>query len=66
MRWLFYTAIGCFALGVLLVVIAVVVPLVTGEGALWAYLAAMFFAPLGFLLGIVYALLSGRPPKKKV
>lgn len=67
MRWLFYTAVGCFLLGVVCILIAVVVPLASdGQGALWAYLAAMVFAPLGFLLGIVYAVLSGRPPKNKV
>lgn len=60
MRWLFYTAMTCFFLGLLCVIIAVAYPLLTdGSGLLWAYIAAMVLTPLGFILGIAYALLSG-------
>lgn len=54
-----------FAVGIVATVAAIIVPLVSasGEGPTWVYLVAMICAPLGFLLAIVYAILSGRPPK---
>ncbi|WP_460722584.1 hypothetical protein [Nocardia heshunensis] len=58
--WLLYIALGLFTIGLLAVVaIFGVAGLTDSKPGLWLYLLAMC-APLGFLLAIVFALLSGR------
>ncbi len=53
-------ALGLFALGLLAVVAIFLIPILSdGSPGLWLYLAAML-APLGFILGLGYALWSGR------
>ena len=63
-RRLFLAAVSLFAIGVVFTIAATAVPFILGhDGPTWLYLGAMFFTPLGFLLGLAYALLSGRPPR---
>ena len=63
-RRLFLAAMSLFAIGVVFTVAATAAPFLLGhDGPTWLYLGAMFFTPLGFLLGLAYALLSGRPPR---
>ncbi|MFC9892641.1 hypothetical protein ACFVMC_03000 [Nocardia sp. NPDC127579] len=53
-------ALGLFALGLLAIIGIFLTPILTdGSAGLWLYLAAML-APLGFILGVGYALWSGR------
>lgn len=53
-----------FVIGVIFTVIAAGTPLVLGRDApTILYLAAMLFTPVGFLLGLLYAILGSRPPK---
>ncbi|MEV0250423.1 hypothetical protein AB0H76_27770 [Nocardia sp. NPDC050712] len=55
-----YFALGLFALGLLAVIGIFLTPILTdGTAGLWLYLLAML-APLGFILGVGYALWSGR------
>ncbi|MEV6772925.1 hypothetical protein AB0N05_30245 [Nocardia sp. NPDC051030] len=58
--WLLYVASALFAVGLLAIVAIFGIGLLTDSApGLWLYLLAMA-APLGFLLGIVFALWSGR------
>lgn len=54
-----------FVLGLIGVLASVAIPLLSSsdEGPTWVYLIGMLCTPLGFLLAIIYALLSGRRPK---
>ncbi|MBF6211732.1 hypothetical protein IU433_16435 [Nocardia puris] len=55
-----YVAMGLFLAGVLAVIAIFLTALITGSApGLWVYLIAML-APVGFLLGLIYALWSGR------
>lgn len=50
----------CFGLGILALVVIFAVLLISNTTpSLWLYFAAML-SPLGFLLGLIYALSSGR------
>lgn len=63
-RGLFITALVIFGIGVVFTIIAAGAPLVLGRDAPTVlYLAAMLFTPVGFLLGLLYAILGSRPPK---
>ena len=63
-RGLFIAAIVIFVIGVVFTIIAATAPLILGRDApTILYLAAMLFTPLGFLLGLLYAILGSRPPK---
>lgn len=63
-RGLFVAAMVIFFLGVAFTIIAALAPFVLGRDApTLLYLAAIFFTPLGFLLGLLYAILGSRPPK---
>ena len=55
-----------FAVGVIGVLASIAVPLLSAssEGPTWVYLVGMLCTPLGFVLAIIYALLSGRTPKR--
>lgn len=54
-------ALAIFAVGLLAIAAIFVVPAIDGEQPpLWLYLTAMLAAPLGFVLAIVCALMSGR------
>ncbi|WP_067703681.1 hypothetical protein [Nocardia jejuensis] len=58
--WLLYLAGALFAIGLLAIVAIFAIGLLSdSEPGLWLYLLAMA-APLGFLVGIVFALWSGR------
>ncbi len=53
-------AVALFGIGILAVVAIFVTPIVSDSSpGLWLYLLAML-APVGFLLGLVFALWSGR------
>jgi len=53
-----------FVIGVIFTVAAALTPLVLGRDApTFLFLGAMFFTPIGFLLGLLYAILGSRPPK---
>lgn len=53
-----------FAIGVVFTVAAALTPFVLGRDAPTVlYLGAMLFTPVGFLLGLLYAILGSRPPK---
>jgi len=57
-------ALTLFAAGLLAIAAIFLVPAVGGnEPPLWLYLTAMLAAPTGFVLAIVFALLSGRRAK---
>ncbi|WP_227998361.1 hypothetical protein [Nocardia australiensis] len=57
---LLYLALGLFAIGLLAIVAIFLTPILSDSSpGLWLYLTAML-APLGFLIGIGYALWSGR------
>ena len=63
-RGLFITAIVIFVIGVVFTIIAAAAPFILGRDApTILYLAAMLFTPVGFLLGLLYAILGSRPPK---
>ena len=63
-RGLFITTLVIFTIGVLFTIIAAATPLVLDRDApTILYLAAMLFTPVGFLLGLLYAILGSRPPK---
>ncbi|MDJ0393798.1 hypothetical protein QMK17_10695 [Rhodococcus sp. G-MC3] len=54
-------ALAIFVTGLLAIAAIFVVPAVNGDQPpLWLYLTAMIAAPLGFVLAIVFALMSGR------
>ncbi|WP_072805280.1 hypothetical protein [Rhodococcoides yunnanense] len=54
-------ALGIFAVGLAAIVAIFLVPAITHEQPpLWLYLTAMLAAPLGFVLALVFALMSGR------
>jgi hypothetical protein len=62
-RGLFVTALVIFTIGVLFTVAAALTPFVLGRDApTLLYLGAMSFTPVGFLLGLLYAILGSRPP----
>lgn len=62
-RGLFVTALVIFTIGVLFTIAAALTPFVLGRDAPTVlYLGAMLFTPLGFLLGLLYAILGSRPP----
>jgi hypothetical protein len=57
---LLYLALTLFAIGLLAIVAIFLTPVLSDSSpGLWLYLTAML-APVGFLIGIVYALWSGR------
>ena len=57
---LLVAALVCFGLGLLAIVVMFVTLLVWDDPpGLWIYLSAML-CPLGFLLGLIHALRSGR------
>ena len=63
-RGLFVAALVVFAVGVVFTILAVLTPFVIGRDApTLLYLGAMFFTPVGFLLGLLYAILGSRPPE---
>lgn len=58
--WLLYVALGLFAAGLLAVVAIFLTPVLSdSDPGSWLYLIAML-APVGFLMGVGYALWSGR------
>ncbi|RDI61438.1 hypothetical protein [Nocardia pseudobrasiliensis] len=60
-RSLLYVALGLFAIGLVAIIAVFVVPLVSdARPGVWLYLIAMAATSLGLLLGIVFALWSGR------
>ena len=63
-RRLLRVAAVLFAVGVVFSVLAAVTPFVLGRDAPTAlYLGAMFFTPIGFLLGLASIFLGSRPPR---
>lgn len=63
-RGLFVTAIVIFTIGVVFTIIAALAPFVLGRDApTLLYLGAILFTPVGFLLGLLYAILGSRPPR---
>lgn len=63
-RGLFVAALIIFAIGVVFTILAAAAPFVLGRDAPTVlYLGAMIFTPVGFLLGLLYAVLGSRPPK---
>ncbi|MEU8897933.1 hypothetical protein AB0C65_18895 [Nocardia sp. NPDC048505] len=55
-----YVVLGLFALGLLAIIAIFLTPILSDSTpGLWLYLIAML-APLGFILGLGYALWSGR------
>lgn len=63
-RGLFVTALVIFSIGVIFTIVAAAAPFVLGRDApTILYLGAMVFTPVGFLLGLLYAILGSRPPK---
>lgn len=63
-RGLFVTALIIFSIGVAFTIVASLTPFVLDRDApTILYLGAMFFTPVGFLLGLAYAILGSRPPK---
>ena len=53
-----------FSIGVLFTIVAALTPFVLGRDApTILYVGAMLFTPVGFLLGLLYAILGSRPPK---
>lgn len=63
-RGLFVTAIVVFTIGAVFTIIAALTPILLGRDAPTVlYLGAILFTPVGFLLGLLYAILGSRPPK---
>lgn len=63
-RGLFIAALVVFAVGVVFTVLAALTPFVLDRDApTFLYLGAMVFTPVGFLLGLLYAILGSRPPR---
>ena len=63
-NWLLRLALGLFALGLLAIVAIFLTPIVTDDKpGLWLYLGAIVLTPLGFVLALIFALLSGRRVK---
>ncbi|AWH94794.1 hypothetical protein [Dietzia psychralcaliphila] len=63
-RGLFVAALAVFAVGVVFTILAALTPFVLGRDApTLLYLGAMVFTPVGFLLGLLYAILGSRPPR---
>lgn len=63
-RGLFIAAIVVFAIGVIFTILAALTPIILGRDAPTVlYVCAMLFTPIGFLLGLLYAILGSRPPK---
>ncbi len=63
-RGLFVAALVIFSIGVVFTIVAALTPFVLGRDApTILYLGAMFFTPIGFLLGLAYAIMGSRPPK---
>ena len=63
-RGLFVAALVVFAVGVVFTILAALTPFVIGRDApTELYLGAMIFTPVGFLLGLLYAILGSRPPR---
>ncbi|MFN3602037.1 MAG: hypothetical protein ACK4UY_11685 [Dietzia sp.] len=63
-RGLFVVALIIFAVGVVFTILAALTPFVLDRDApTLLYLGAMVFTPVGFLLGLLYAILGSRPPK---
>lgn len=57
-------ALIIFVVGVVFTVLAAVVPFILDRDAPTVlYLGAMIFTPVGFLLGLLYAILGSRPPR---
>lgn len=63
-RGLLRVASVLFAVGVVFTILAAVTPFVLDRDAPTAlYLGAMFFTPVGFLLGLASAFRGSRPPR---
>lgn len=63
-RALLIVAVLLFAVGVGFTVLAAVTPFVLDRDAPTAlYVGAMLFTPVGFLLGLLYAIIGARPPR---
>ncbi|MBB1036082.1 hypothetical protein G6031_17070 [Dietzia sp. CQ4] len=61
---MFIAALVVFAVGVVFTVLAALTPFVLDRDApTFLYLGAMVFTPVGFLLGLLYAILGSRPPR---
>jgi len=61
---LFTAALVLFGIGVVFTILAAGTPLVTGrDSPTVLYVGAMLFTPVGFLLGLLYAILGSRPPR---
>lgn len=59
--FLLQTALLLFVIGLVAILSILFFPLFTDvQPPLWLYLTAMFATPLGFVLGLVFALISGR------
>jgi len=55
-----HVALGLFGIGLLAIVAIFLTPILSdSDPALWLYLTAML-APIGFILGVFFALWSGR------
>lgn len=64
-RGLLIAAIVLFGIGAVFTVLAALTPFVLDRDAPTVlYLVAMICAPVGFLLGLLYALLGSRPPRR--
>ncbi|WP_245839020.1 hypothetical protein [Nocardia donostiensis] len=62
-NWLLFLALGLFGVGLLAVIAIFLTPVLTdGKPGLWLYLLAML-SPLGFVMALIFALLSGRRVK---
>lgn len=63
-RGLFVAALIVFSVGLVFTILAALTPLVIGRDApTLLYVGAMIFTPVGFLLGLLYAILGSRPPR---
>lgn len=59
--FLLRTALLLFVIGLAAILSILFFPVFTdAQPPLWLYLTAMFATPLGFVLGLVFALMSGR------
>ena len=63
-RGLFAAALTLFGIGVVFTILAALTPFILDRDApTLLYVGAMLFTPVGFLLGLLYAILGSRPPK---
>lgn len=63
-KGLLIAAIVLFAIGAVFTILAAVTPFVIDRDAPGVlYVGALTFTPVGFLLGLLYAILGSRPPR---